>query len=234
MLPAISSTTINDILPDVTLILQNRTDIKNYSPERFAKKAIEELTLAYPFEELRVQGPMVQLQPNQYSYPVTYFLNAGDDYSQTQGLMVFTATQVAYPLKYETPTGIQSILFIQGGLPSKWTRFGNQIWIGTQPNQPYTSYMIYQRRHPFQSGTSLGQSVIMMPPEWFEIVEYATAYRLAAGPLRWSDMATQLRNMLYGDPSDPSEPGLIKRRWYQQQMDERLHSRRINVVTSRY
>lgn len=235
MNPGISSTTIADILPDVQLILQNRTDISNYKPERFAKKAIEELTLAYPFEELRVSGPRVNLNPNQtfpYQYPVSFFLNPGDDYSQIQALCVFTVPQVAYPLKYDTPAAVQTILFIPGGLPSKWTRFGTNIWIGTQPSLPYVSYMIYQKRHPFTS--DIVSSVIMMPPEWFEVVQYATAYRLAAGPLRWSDMAATLRSMLYGDPNDPSEPGLIKRRFYQQQMDERIHSRRINVVTSRY
>ena len=232
MNPGISSTTIADILPDVGLILQNRTDIGSYKPERFARKAIEELTLAYPFEELRTKGPTQPLQVNNYSYPVTFFLNSGDDYSQVQGMHVFITPIVSTPMKYDTPTAIQSILFIPGGLPSKWTRFGTNIWIGTQPQYPYPAYMLYQKRHPFT--TDILSSVIMMPPEWFEIVQYATAYRLAAGPLRWTDQAATLRTMLYGDPSDPSEPGLIKRRWYQQQMDERLHSRRINVVTSRY
>jgi hypothetical protein len=234
MLPAISTVTINDILPDVTLILQNRTDISKYNPASFARKAIQELTLAYPFEELRVVGPRVTLTPNQYQYPVSFFLNAGDDYSQIQGLCVFTTPQVAFPLKYDTPTGIQTILFIPGGLPSKWTRFGQYIWIGTQPALPYAAFMLYQKRHPFESGTSLGSSIIMMPPEWLEIVQYATAYRLAAGPLRWSDMAKDLHMLLYGDPNDPSQPGLIKRRVHQQEMDERLHSRRVNVINSRY
>jgi hypothetical protein len=227
--------TISELIPDVKLILQNRSDVLNYNPAMYIKNSIQELSQSYPFEELRVTGPRQTLTVNQYQYPVTFFENPGDDYSQIQALNIFTnpnTNTVAYPLHYDTPTGIQTLLFIPGGLPAKWTRFGDFIWVGPQPGQQYTVFMIYQRRHPFNDA-NLGSTPVLMPPEWKEIVEYCAAYRLAAGPLRWMDFAKELRILIYGDPSDPSEPGLIKRRFYQQQMDERLHSRNLAVVTGR-
>jgi hypothetical protein len=235
MLPASASATISDLLPNVQLILQNRTDILSYSPEKFMRKAILELTQAYPFEELRTAGPQQLLTVGQYQYPVTFFVNAGEDYRQLHALNIFVdpnTNTVAYPLHYDTPTAIQTLLFIPGGLPARWTRFGQNIWVGPQPNQMYTVFMVYQRAHPFNE-QNIPSSPIYMPPEFLEAVEYATAYRLAAGPLRWSDMATQLRAMLYGDPNDTADVGLIKRLWSQQQLDERMHSRNFTMVVQR-
>ncbi len=235
MLPASASATINDLLPDVQLLLQNRTDLGNYSPEKFMRKAIQELTQAYPFEELRTVGPQQFLTVGQFQYPVTFFVNAGEDYRQLHALNIFvdpTQNTVAYPLHYDTPTAIQTLLFIPGGLPARWTRFGQNIWVGPKPGQRYTMFMVYQRAHPFNE-TNLASSPIYMPPDWLEAVEYATAYRLAAGPLRWPDMAAQLRAMLYGDPNDTADVGLIKRLWSQQQLDERMHSRSMTVVARR-
>jgi hypothetical protein len=139
-------------------------------------------------------------------------------------------------MKYDTPTALQTLLFIPGGLPAKWTRFGTNIWVGPQPNQQYTTFMVYQRRHPFND-QNLASSPIYMPPEWAEVVDYAAAYRLAAGPLRWMDFAKQLRELLYGDPTVTDTLGtlgLIKARLYQQQMDGRMHSRQMTPVVGRY
>jgi len=236
MIPALPSTTIADMIPEVQLILQNRSDVTNYNPAGYIKKAIEELTLSYPFEELRTVGPRQLLTVNQYQYPVTFFVNAGEDYSQIHALNIFTDPNtniVAYPMHYDTPTAMQTLLFIPGGLPAKWTRFGQNIWIGPQPNQQYTAFMVYQKRHQFND-TNLATSPVYMPPEWSEIVEYCAAYRLAAGPLRWMDFAQQLRQLIYGDPNDTSNPGLIKSRVYQQQMDERMHSRQMTPVVGKY
>jgi len=234
-IPAAPTGTINDLIPGVQLILQNRSDVLSYNPQSYIKKAIQELTLANPFEELRVVGPQQQLTVGQYQYPVSFFMNAGDDYSQIHALNIFTnpnTNTVAYPMKYDTPTAMQTLLFIPGGLPAKWTRFGQNIWVGPQPNQTYTAFMVYQKRHPFIE-QNLGASPVYMPPEWHEIIEYAAAYRLAAGPLRWMDFATQLRQLLYGDPNDMANPGLIKQRFYQQQLDERIHSRSLTPVNYR-
>jgi hypothetical protein len=239
MNPGVPQTVINDLLPGVKLILQNRSDFMNYNPQKAIADSLQELTLTNPFEELRTVGPMQQLTVGQYQYPVTFFLNGGDDYSQVQALNIFTnpnTNTVAYPLHYDTPVAMQTLIFIPGGLPAKWTRFGTNIWVGPQPNQMYTAFMIYQRRHPFNP-QNLGSSPVYVSPEWQEVVEYCAAYRMAAGPLRWMDYATQLRTLLYGDPTADdriANLGLIKARSYQQQLDQRLHARQLTPVPGRY
>lgn len=240
MNPGASTATIGDLLPGVQLALQNRSDINVYNPQKYIRDAIQELTLSNPYEELRVQGPMVQLTVGQYQYPVTFFMNQGDDYSQIQALCIFTnpnTNTVAYPLHYDTPAALETLVYIPGGLPAKWTRFGSSIWVGPQPNQTYTMFANYQRRHPFPAGATgaqLNSAPVYMPVEWLEIVEYCAAYRLAAGPLRWMDGAKDLRTLLYGDPAADDRManlGLIKARSYQQQLDQRIHSRQLTPVT---
>jgi hypothetical protein len=239
MNPGVPTTVINDLLPGVKLILQNRSDFLNYNPQKAIADSLKELTLALPFEELKTEGPKQTLTVGQSDYPVTFFVNGGEDYSQIHALNIFTnpdTNTVCYPMKYDTPTAFQTIRFIPGGLPAKWTRFGRFIQVGPQPNQQYTVFMVYQRRHPFNDG-NLGTSPVYMPPEWQEIVEYCASYRMAAGPLRWFDYAQQLRTLLYGDPTADdriANLGLIKSRVYQQQMDERMHARQLTPVVGRY
>jgi hypothetical protein len=239
MNPGVPQTVINDLLPGVKLILQNRSDFMNYNPQKAIADSLKELTQSLPFEELRQDGPMKQLTVGQSGYPVTFFVNGGDDYSRPIAFNIFTDPNtniVAYPMHYETPTAFQTIRFIPGGLPARWTRVGTNLYVGPQPNLPYTVFLVYQRRHPFND-QNLGTSPVYAPPEFQEIIEYMAAYRMAAGPLRWMDYATQLRTLLYGDPTADdriANLGLIKARQYQQQLDEGQHSRSIGVVVGRY
>lgn len=236
-IPATSSVMINDLIPNVQLLLQNRTDLAQYNPAFFMKAAIQEMSMNRDFEELRVTGPQVQLTVGQYLYPVTFWMNPGDDYTTVYALNLFVdypQNQVSYPLHYETPAGIRPMTFIQQGLPSRWSRFGPNIWLGISPNQPYTTFADYQIRHPFLAGSNLGNTIVRMPAEWHRAVEYSTAYRMAAGPLRWPDMAQELHAMLYGDPDNPNKVGIVSQLVTQMQLDEKIHSRRINVVVSRY
>jgi hypothetical protein len=233
-LPAISTTRIADLIPNVTLLLQNRSDIGSYNPGFFIQRAVQELTLEYPFEELRTTGPQVPLVVNQYSYPVSYFTNPGDDYTTPYAVNIFVdypQNTVAFPLHYETPAGMRPMTFIPGAFPARWSRFGPNIWLGPQPQYPYVVFVDYQIRHPFDA--NLEETIVRMPAEWLEVVEYSAAYRMAAGPLRWMDMATYCKQMLYGDPKNPQQPGLIAALVTQPQLDQKIHSRRINVRTGR-
>jgi hypothetical protein len=226
--------TINDLIPDVQLILQNRSDVAKYKPDFYLKKVIQELTQRYPFEELRVTGPQQSLTVGLYQYPISFFTNQGDDYTQVQSVNIFSdfpVNTVVFPLKYDTVAGIRPLTFIQG-LPAKWTRFGGNFWVGCSPNQAYTAFIDYQRRHPFNA-SNLPSSAVFSPPEWHNVFTHGAAYQMALGPLRWPDMAGYLRTAIYGDPNDPREPGLIKSLAYQQEMDQRIHSRSMTVVTKR-
>jgi hypothetical protein len=219
---------------------------------------LRELTANYPFEELRVSGPLVTVGPglgyqgSNYKYPVSMFLNPGDDMTLMDDPVIFlNPTQaaqagltvnnafntVAYPLDYLTMKAIQPMLFIQGGIPFRYTRQGNMFLFGTQPGQPYNMYLPYQIRHPFNP--DLVTTPIRMPPEWNDVVAYAAAER-GAVMLRWNDQASYLHQLLFGDPSSQMKdgtlgrPGLISARLFQIERDRRLSTVQISPMVSSY
>jgi hypothetical protein len=262
--PATSPTTINNLIPKVQANLQNRSDVNEtvtnpeMRPSAWIRDALREITANYPFEELRVTGPLVTIGPglgwqgSNYMYQVSLFLNPGDDMTLSEDPVIFltpgqalsvgalvgtTSNLVGYNMDYLSPKAIQPLLFIPGGIPFKFTRYGNMFWFGTQPGSNFNVYLPYQVRHPFTD--SLPNSPIKVPADWFDIVAYAAAERGAIN-LRWNDQATYIHNILYGDPKyqmsggEQGRPGLIAGKIFQPERDKRLSPVQIVPGCSRY
>src|SRR4029077_10218151 len=142
----------------VKAALQNRADVSETQanpemrPSAWIRDTLRELTANYPFEELRKPGPLVTIGPglgyqgSNYMYPVSMFLAKGDDVTLMEDPVIFltnlqaasvgfvgniTGSPVGYSMDYLTPKAIQPMLFIPGGIPFKYTRFGNMFWFGT-------------------------------------------------------------------------------------------------------
>lgn len=210
---------------------------------------MQELTANYEFEELKVVGPTKPIGPglgyqgSNYAYPVAYFLNSGDDVTLTFDPTIFlTPSQAqvagipvngggAYSMDYMDEKSIQTILFVPGGVPFKYTRHGNQFWFGTQPGTVYQVYLPYQLRHPFYP--NLINSPVRIPSDWHEIAVIAAAER-GAVKLRWNDQATYLHNILHGDPENPEKLGLIAQHLQQPERDRRLSPMTLQVGYDRY
>lgn len=236
--------TIDDLVPQVVALLGNRSDAAESAPG-WLQSAIIELTESYPFEELRVTGPVVALAVPAANtiatYPSTTFLNVGDlNATQVVSFSLFVdypTNSVLRPLTYRVPQVLDSVGTYQS-IPIYWTRFGDQIIIGPPPLQPYSVFMRYQRRHPFNDA-SIGTSQVLMPDSWFEIVAYSAALR-AATQLRSDDYATRFHNILYGDPESQQgdakrgRPGLIAARLFQIQRDQANNTRRLGIQVGRY
>lgn len=208
------------------------------------------MTANYEFEELKVSGPVKPIGPglgyqgSNYAYPVSYFLNPGDDVTLTFDPTIFlTPSQAqqaglpingggAYSMDYMSEKAIQTILFVPGGVPFKYTRHGNQFWFGTQPGNVYQVYLPYQLRHPFDD-ENLTASAVQIPSDWHEIAVIAAAER-GAVKLRWNDQATYLHNILYGDPENPEKLGLIAQHLQQPERDRRLSPMTLQVGYDRY
>lgn len=271
--PATTNTTISDLINKVKADLQNRADVSETQsnpemrPSAWIRDALRELSATpdIPFEELNVTGPLTTIGPglgvngSNYAYPVSQFLNSGDDMAYSYDPVIFlTPAQAlaagltpqtiniggqgsavsAYPMDYLTVKAIQTILFVPGGVPFKYTRFGAQFWFGSQPGQPFNVYLPYQLRHPFQP--DLISTPVRIAPDWFDVLAYAAAERGAIA-LRWNDQATFLHNTLYGDPKtfNPStgqygRPGLIEAKIAQQEKDRRLSPIQILPGAQRY
>jgi hypothetical protein len=256
-LPAANPHTINDLVYGTLEALQNKTNITPQQCSYWLKKAILNITESYTFYELQVPNPpLVTIGPSlgwngsNYVYLVSFFVHPGDDYTLMEDPVIFlTQTQalsaglvgagqgassgafVGYPMDYMTPKAIQPLLFIPGGIPFKYTRYGNQFWFGSQPGQPYQVYLPYQQRHPFQE--NILSSQLYFPTSWEMVVEYAAAI-IGAQANRWPDMVTYLRTVLYGDPKNPMEPGLIKGLQSQQVRDENKSTRQLIPYVGRY
>ncbi len=243
-LPGVNSRTINDLVPYVQDALQNRADVTTAVATKYIKRAIQELTQSYPIEELRITGPTVVLTIQQSIYPVTAFLNANDDYTQipSMGIYVdFPTNTVVSPLKYKTPAAIEVMIApATQGLPSRWTRFGQNIFIGPTPNATYSMFMRYQRRHPFPDDeTQLSSQQLFFGNTWEEIVAYGAAERIAIVK-RWTDQAKFLHDILFGDPEfqvsggKRGRPGLLEARTHQIERDQQNNERQIMPLVSRY
>lgn len=262
--PAATNITVNTLINKVAAALQNRQDVTETQtnpemrPSAWIRDALREITANWPFEELRVIGPMVTLGPglgyqgSNYMYPVASFLNKGDDMTLMEdpvifltprqavsvGLVATTSNVSAYSMDHLTPKAIQTLLFQPGGVPFKYTRYGNMFWFGSQPGSNYNTYLPYQVRHPFNEENLTG-SPVRVPADWFDIVAYAAAERGAIA-FRWNEHATYIHNVLYGDPKfqqsggEEGRPGLIAARILQPERDRRLSPVQIMIGASRY
>lgn len=239
---AASTKTINDLIPDVVDALQGRTDVGSIAP-KYIKRALQEITESYPFEELRTTGPNVQLSIGQSIYPVSTFMNTGDDYTSNESFAIYVdypTNTVTSNLDYKTPKAIETMISpATQGVPSRWTRYGQNIHLGPTPNNLYSVFMRYQARYSFASDASLPGVPLLIPDTWEEIVAYSAALRIAIVK-RWTDQRKELHDMLYGDPEfmisegKRGRPGLIAARLFQVERDQRFNTRQIMPVIGRY
>jgi hypothetical protein len=238
-----SNKTIGDLIPEVIDALQGRTDVASIAP-RYIKRALQEITINYPFEELKRTGPTVALTTGQAIYPLNTFINSNDSLGSLDVPVVFVDypnNTVTQDLKYRTPKAIEIMLApTTQGLPSFWTRYGMNIHLGPVPDNPYSFFLRYQTRHPFpHDEAALSSAPLFISSEWEDIIIYAAAERIAVVK-RWNDQQQFLHNLLFGDPDfqmsegKRGRPGLISARLFQQERDQRYDSRRLGVVNSRY
>lgn len=251
--PATATLTISGLINKVKSDLQNRSDVSEAAanpemrPSAWIRDALRELSANYPFEELKVVGPMATIGPglgyqgSNFSYPLSMFLNQGDDVTLMDDFVIFltstsaiqtgtifqTTNQVGYPMDRLDMKAIQSLLFISGGVPFKYCRHGSLVYFGTQPGQPYNVYLPYQVRHQFNP--DIVSTPIRLPQDWFDILSLAAAER-GALKLRWNDQSNFIHTTLYGDPKsmipgtgEMARPGLIAAKLFQEERD-RMHS----------
>ena len=267
-------THIADFLNKVKANLQNRSDVTEAAtnpemrPSAWLRDAIREITASQPFAELQVTGPVVTIGPglgwqgSNFAYPVSMFLNPGDDVTLTEDPAIFLASNqaaglpirpvpvqtinqmvsgnlVAYGMNFIKLKAFQSEIFIPGGVPYKYTRWNTQFFFGPQPGQQYLVYLPYQKRHPFHD-SNLPSSLILMPRDWHDIIAYAAAERGAIA-LRWNDQANFIHTLLYGDPKslnpntgEYARLGLIAAKFMQEERDNRLSTVQILPGAQRY
>ena len=240
--PGAATKPISYFVPYVIDALQGRTDVATIAP-KYIKRAVQEICESMPFEELKITGPTVQLTIGKPNYPISFFLQPGDDYVQIPSFIIFVDfpnNTVQTTIQYKTVMAIDPMLgTATQGLPSRWTRYGTQIFLGPVANNTYSVFMRYQLRHRFPlDETNLSGTMVYVPDTWEEIIYYAAAERIAVVK-RWNDQATYLHNLLWGDPASQTKegtlarPGLIAARTLQIERDAQHNSRQLMVRISR-
>lgn len=214
------------------------------------RKCVLELTEDYQHPLLENTGPTVQLTPLVPNYDPDFFMqpaDAGLDVSKINSFFLYTnsytlppspnesLTNAGYDLKYASIATVEVLMQIPG-VPTKWTRNNNQIYVASMPVTSYWIFARYQKQHPNSNvvnGFSLTQQ-IMMADTWQEIVEYGSALRLAP-QVNLANKKEELHEALYGDSKFQSSsgiegaPGLIFQRTSQRNRDQATTTRRLRL-----
>lgn len=218
--------TINDLTPSVVRLLGNRGDVAALVPENMGN-AVVELSNSYPFEELRITGPLMQFTPGVNAYPSSFFEaapSAVPPFKYTFNKMISWWFYLNTPQAFSS--GAQSnnpgynlvfrdienleVLLNTLTLPQFWTQFGaqgdpvtqapnNNFYVAAVPNKPYFTYARYQWLHPMTQPIAVATDAIYLPSTWYDIIEYATSERIAL-LLRMQDVADRMHQKLFGDP----------------------------------
>lgn len=235
---------IKDLMPGVRRKLANRDDADTVSPI-WIRDSIMELTESYPFNQLEVQGPVVNFTPLVCSYLVRAFTNNNERPTVIYSWYVSSTNSISNVvnssvsgriLKYRTQPVVDLMSKING-TPSKWTKHGTDFIVGACPDSNYATQMKYQREHPFLCDkwdvSGLQNQTVHMPDSWSIIVEFHAAM-IGAHELRMSDYATTYHQALYGDPdfkkTGRGNPGLIMQRTSQYDRDSSQNERQIQMV----
>lgn len=220
------ATTIQNLEQEVILKLENRTS-ETANVDRYLRDALIELTgnpdLRDSFSELEEYGPLFNLTGGPIGvsvgeYPETSFVPQGPpaDYNiKTLDFLIWTDYPTNQHRRKLIPTHFQDADKFQSSpsLPTMWYRFGNTIGFESTPNQNYQVQARLMRRHPitdyFNASGLLNTTVILMPNEWYEVLEWAAAQRGFMELLEF-EKATSIRTLLWGDPEHPNDfPGLV-------------------------
>jgi hypothetical protein len=237
--------TISKLVPGVIKKLRNRDDVAPDIPE-YCKSAILDLTENYEFEELRAQGPLTSFTTNVNSYPksgpncpfiwpthlkLTFIVSW---FCYFQPLPITLGQTTGLEIKQRTVRVVEPMSTILGQ-PTTSVIIGDQILVGFMPNQNYATQMRYQRQHPFTPSDDpnlLASSLVYMPDDWKEIVEYAAAEK-ACYNIGMSELGQLYHNIIYGNPQK-RQPGIIAERQSQQDRNTAFNERQLRPTVRRY
>lgn len=231
--------TIGELIPNVISKLSNRT-VPQAKCVKWIQDAVKDITASYPFTELQVTGPTVQLTINLAEYGKRAFLNPNDlDATNIDSFFLYIngSSGTGYNLKYRTVPTIEAMMKI-AGQPVHWSRHGSNIYVAPMPQVAYYVFQRYQQRHPWTD--SPVNDTIRIADDWLEIIEYAAAMR-GAWDERMYDYNKEVKILLYGDPEfqlngsmGKGQPGLIHAKTSQRARDMSNNERQMQPRVARY
>ena len=236
----ITYTQVSALYGGITDLLMGRA-VPNAKMAEAIRKSVLELTEDYKFSELQTVGPNVQLQVGVPNYYTNYFTTPTDGAIKVNKVNsfflyidpyvapttpAFSGSNSGYELPFRTYSTMTTLLNVSGQ-PVHWSRFQEQVWLGSVPDNTYYMAMAYQHEHPFPNagGVNAGNDPLFFPNSWQDILEHAASQRLAQ-IYNLSGKATELNARLRGDAKFQSSggiegtPGLIFQRTSDEQRDQ--------------
>lgn len=212
---------ISDRTTTVQPMIGNRTDLSARIPIWTANAYIE-LASNIPFPDLEATDVLSTVG----SSGPQNFPPANDTYdypTNAQGILSCTiiVQNVPYPVSKKNIEYIDQYPTLYPGRPVIWAPFNYHQIFRPVPDQSYQVIRRFWTRPvvDFTSTSTINATILSLPPDWLEIVDYTSALR-GFMELKDYEKAQGIRIILYGDPKHPQDnPGLIKQRLTQIQSE---------------
>lgn len=219
--------TLSQLVPEVIAKVENRITDTNRA-QIWIRNALLELTSGTKyrddFDQLEIFGPTYDLTVGQQEYAFSSIVPPQNIQSPfVPGVVPMSGYNLGtldvliwldFPFNhirrrlnfthYQDADKFQQAL----SLPTEWYRFADMIGFNPVPNRTYQVQARMLQMHPINDA-NLGNTLILLPREWNEILEWCAAIRGYMELLEF-EKAQTIRTMLEGDPEHPDKQGLIQ------------------------
>jgi len=233
----LSSVTIATLTDDVIAKTENR-ESDRLRVETWVRDALIEIA-ANPgyrneFDELEVNGPLYSLTSGQQEYNADLFINTDDVNLNFLDFMIWMDPPTNINRRKLTQKHYQHIDMWRpvGSTPVDWYRFENTIGFNPVPNASFQVQARYYRLHPIDD-SCLSATPILLPRDWWEIIVMAAVERGYMELLEF-EKANQVHVLLYGDPGNPTKPGLVASRLKRREKEDWRASRGLKPIKRPY
>ena len=236
--------TIGELVQEVLIRTENRQGSTNEARAAvWLRDALLELTsdpsLRNEFDELEVYGPQFNLTGSMtlgasvQEYDFNNLLVPGDYNVSTLDILLWTdpPTNSNRIRVRETSYQDSDRISPYPGQPAKWYRFNNLVGFAPPPNQNYTVQARVYRMHPITD--DITSTIILIGRNWNEILVWAAVQRGYA-ELEQYEKAANVKAMLYGDPEEPTRPGLLEGRKKRHEKEAWRQQQSLRPVVRRY
>ena len=161
------------------------------------------------FQELEMFGMPVNLSNNVQEYPESTFIPPGEVNVATLDILIwidFPTNTIRRKLDwahYQKTDRFQPVF----SLPTEWYRFGGMFGFNPVPDKTYQVQPRILRMHPIIDD-AIAETPILLSRDWNEILIWAAAQRGFMELMEY-EKASAIHTLLYGDPDNKNQPGLI-------------------------
>lgn len=209
---------ISDLVPEVLIRCENRTTDQTRAAIWIRDSLLEIASnpdYRDDFQELEQLGPLFNLTGG------NSLSTAVQEYAESNFLPVSTISNaqldiliwIDFPANnnrrkldvshYQKTDKFQPVFSI----PTEWYRFGGNIGFNPIPDKNYQVQSRIAIQHPIVDA-NLPTTIILLPRDWNEVIIWAAVQRGFMELMQY-EKASAVHTMLYGDPDNKNQPGLI-------------------------